>query len=43
MYIMFINRRKALLLLAGLWIFGIGAMFIGNNKGEKADIVEAFA
>ena len=43
MYIMLINRRKALLFLAALWILGIGAMVVNNDNNENGDIVEAFA
>ena len=40
--IMKINRRKALVMLAVLWVIGIGVMVAGREEKE-ADIVAAFA
>lgn len=41
--IMKINRKKAFGMLAVVWVLGIGALVLGNEGKDDADIVEAFA
>ncbi len=38
-----LNRKKAFVMLAVVWVLGIGAMVIGQDDKKDADIVEAFA